>query len=468
MHISEITVNRPVLSIVLSLFVVLIGLASYDKLTIREYPDVDRPVITVKTVYTGASSKVIERDITEIIEDSLSGISGIREITSESRDELSKIRIEFNLDTDIDSAANDVRDKVSRILPLLEDSMSPRIAKSDSDARAIMWIGFSSDILSSIQLNDYLERNVVDRLSIQPGVASITIGGERKYSLRVWIDPEEVSARNLTISEIIKAIKNENIEKGAGRFTSEQREIGLKLDSKLKSIEEYKKIVIRHTDKSKIYLSDVARIEIGPESDRGFLRANKKSAIGLGIVRQTKSNVLDVANAIKVELENIRPSLPENIDMSIGYDQSKFVKESINEIRFALTVSMILVILIIYYFLSSKTATIIPAVTIPISIVGTFFIIYIFGYSLNVLTFLALVLAIGLIVDDSIVVMENIKRRIENGENQYEASINGAKQITFVVIATTLVLGKRFPPHPLWAGKQADYSLNSELCCHLQ
>ncbi len=454
MHISEITVNRPVLSIVLSLFVVLIGLASYDKLTIREYPDVDRPVITVKTVYTGASSKVIERDITEIIEDSLSGISGIREITSESRDELSKIRIEFNLDTDIDSAANDVRDKVSRILPLLpEDSMSPRIAKSDSDARAIMWIGFSSDILSSIQLNDYLERNVVDRLSIQPGVASITIGGERKYSLRVWIDPEEVSARNLTISEIIKAIKNENIEKGAGRFTSEQREIGLKLDSKLKSIEEYKKIVIRHTDKSKIYLSDVARIEIGPESDRGFLRANKKSAIGLGIVRQTKSNVLDVANAIKVELENIRPSLPENIDMSIGYDQSKFVKESINEIRFALTVSMILVILIIYYFLSSKTATIIPAVTIPISIVGTFFIIYIFGYSLNVLTFLALVLAIGLIVDDSIVVMENIKRRIENGENQYEASINGAKQITFVVIATTLVLVSVFLPLSFMGGK---------------
>lgn len=454
MHISEITVNRPVFAAVLSLFVVLIGLASYDKLTIREYPDIDRPVVTVTTIYTGASSKILERDVTEIIEDSLSGISGIREITSESRDELSKIRIEFTLETNLDTAANDVRDKVSRIAALLPDEAdNPRIAKSDSDARAIMWIGFSSDILTSIQLNDYLDRNIVDRLSIQPGVASITIGGERKYSIRIWMDPEQIASRQLTIVDVIRAIKNENIERGAGRFESSEREVGLKLDSKLKSLEEYNKIVIRHFGDSKIILSDVAKIEIGPESERGFLRANKKSAIGLGIVRQTKSNVLDVANNIKEELELIRPSLPESIDMSIGYDQSKFVNESIYEIRFALTVSMILVILIIYYFLSSKAATIIPAITIPISIIGTFFIIHIFGYSLNVLTFLALVLAIGLIVDDSIVVMENIKRRIENGEDNYTAAINGAKQITFVVIATTLVLVSVFLPLSFMGGK---------------
>jgi multidrug efflux pump len=454
MHISETTVNRPVFAAVLSLFVILIGLASYDKLTIREYPDIDRPVVTVTTIYTGASSKILERDVTEIIEDSLSGISGIREITSESRDELSKIRIEFTLETNLDTAANDVRDKVSRIAALLpNEADNPRIAKSDSDARAIMWIGFSSDILTSIQLNDYLDRNIVDRLSIQPGVASITIGGERKYSIRIWMDPEQIASRQLTIVDVIRAIKNENIERGAGRFESSEREVGLKLDSKLKTLEEYNKIVIRHFGDSKIILSDVARIEIGPESERGFLRANKKSAIGLGIVRQTKSNVLDVANNIKEELELIRPSLPESIDMSIGYDQSKFVNESIYEIRFALTVSMILVILIIYYFLSSKAATIIPAITIPISIIGTFFIIHIFGYSLNVLTFLALVLAIGLIVDDSIVVMENIKRRIENGEDNYTAAINGAKQITFVVIATTLVLVSVFLPLSFMGGK---------------
>ena len=453
MHISEATVKRPVLAAVLSLFVVLIGLTSYDKLTIREYPDIDRPVVTVTTVYTGASSKILERDVTEIIEDSLSGISGIREITSESRDELSKIRIEFTLETNLDTAANDVRDKVARVAAVLpEEADSPRIAKSDSDARAIMWIGFSSDILTSIQLNDYLDRNIVDRLSIQPGVASITIGGERKYSVRIWMDPEQITSRDLTIIDVIAAIKKENIERGAGRFESIDREIGLKLDSKLTTLNEYNKIVIKHHGDSKIYLSDVARIEIGPESERGFLRANK-SAIGLGIVRQTKSNVLDVANNIKAELERIRPSLPESIDMTIGYDQSKFVNESISEIRFALTVSMLLVILIIYYFLSSKTATIIPAVTIPISIIGTFFIIYIFGYSLNVLTFLALVLAIGLIVDDSIVVMENIKRRIENGEENFTASINGAKQITFVVIATTLVLVSVFLPLSFMGGK---------------
>ncbi len=454
MHISEVTVNRPVFAAVLSLFVILIGLASYDKLTIREYPDIDRPVVTVTTIYTGASSKILERDVTEIIEDSLSGISGIREITSESRDELSKIRVEFTLETNLDTAANDVRDKVSRIAALLPaDADNPRIAKSDSDARAIMWIGFSSDILTSIQLNDYLDRNIVDRLSIQPGVASITIGGERKYSIRIWMDPEQIASRQLTIVDVIRAIKNENIERGAGRFESTEREVGLKLDSKLKTLDEYSKIVIRHFGDSKILLSDVAKIEIGPESERGFLRANKKSAIGLGIVRQTKSNVLDVANNIKDELELIRPSLPESIDMSIGYDQSKFVNESINEIRFALTISMILVILIIYYFLSSKAATIIPAITIPISIIGTFFIIHVFGYSLNVLTFLALVLAIGLIVDDSIVVMENIKRRIENGEDNYTAAINGAKQITFVVIATTLVLVSVFLPLSFMGGK---------------
>ena len=454
MHISEVTVNRPVFAAVLSLFVILIGLASYDKLTIREYPDIDRPVVTVTTIYTGASSKILERDVTEIIEDSLSGISGIREITSESRDELSKIRVEFTLETNLDTAANDVRDKVSRIAALLpDDADNPRIAKSDSDARAIMWIGFSSDILTSIQLNDYLDRNIVDRLSIQPGVASITIGGERKYSIRIWMDPDQIASRQLTIVDVIRAIKNENIERGAGRFESNEREVGLKLDSKLKTLDEYSKIVIRHFGDSKILLSDVAKIEIGPESERGFLRANKKSAIGLGIVRQTKSNVLDVANNIKDELELIRPSLPESIDMSIGYDQSKFVNESINEIRFALTVSMILVILIVYYFLSSKAATIIPAVTIPISIIGTFFIIHVFGYSLNVLTFLALVLAIGLIVDDSIVVMENIKRRIENGEDNYTAAINGAKQITFVVIATTLVLVSVFLPLSFMGGK---------------
>ena len=454
MHISEITVNRPVFAAVLSLFVILIGLASYDKLTIREYPDIDRPVVTVTTIYTGASSKILERDVTEIIEDSLSGISGIREITSESRDELSKIRIEFTLETNLDTAANDVRDKVSRIAALLpEEANNPRIAKSDSDARAIMWIGFSSDILTDIQLNDYLDRNVVDRLSIQPGVASITIGGERKYSIRIWMDPEEIASRQLTIVDVIRAIKNENIERGAGRFESSEREVGLKLDSKLKTLREYSQIVIKHYGDSKILLSDVARIEIGPETERGFLRANKKSAIGLGIVRQTKSNVLDVANNIKKELKLIRPSLPESIDMSIGYDQSKFVNESISEIRFALTISMILVILIIYYFLSSKAATIIPAITIPISIIGTFFVIHIFGYSLNVLTFLALVLAIGLIVDDSIVVMENIKRRIENGEDNYTAAINGAKQITFVVIATTLVLVSVFLPLSFMGGK---------------
>ena len=454
MHVSELTVKRPVLASVISLFLVLIGIISYDKLTIREYPDIDKPVITVSTIYRGASAEIMERDVTQVLEDSISGISDIKEIKSDSKNEFSSIKIEFNLNRDMDSAANDVREKVSRVSSLLpKESNQPRVSKSDTDARAVMWIGFSSDQLSAIELNDYLDRNIIDRLSILPGVASITIGGERKYAIRVWLDPDKMSSRNITVTDILRAINSENIEKPAGRLDSNTRELELQMTSKLSDIKEFENIVLKIVNGSKIRLSDVARLTIGAETDRGFLRANGKNAIGLGIVRQTKSNVLKVTDAVKSEIEKIRPSLPSNIEMKIGYDQSIFVRESINQVRFALFISMLMVIGVIYYFLRSPSATIIPAITIPISVTATFYIIYLLGYSLNVLTFLALVLAIGLIVDDSIVVLENIKRRIDNGESVYDGSILGAKQITFVVIATTIVLISVFLPLSFMEGK---------------
>ena len=454
MHISEITVRRPVLAAVISMFLVLLGLVSYDKLSIREYPDIDKPVVTVSTVYRGASAEIVERDITQILEDSLSGISNIKEIKSESKDEISSIRIEFTLSRDMESAANDVREKVSRALPRLpKDSEQPRVAKSDTDARAILWIGFTSNQLDSIALNDYLDRNIVDRLSILPGVASITVGGERKYAIRIWLDPDKMSSRQITVDDILNAINKENIEKPAGRLDSTDREINIQVKSKLSDISMFNDIVLKNYGDKKIRLGDVAEIIIGAESDRGFLRANNENAIGLGVVRQTKSNVLKVASAIKNELDLIRPTLPNNINMFVGYDQSIFVNESIYEVRFALLISILMVIGVIYYFLSSPAATFIPAITIPVSLISTFYVIYILGYSLNVLTFLALVLAIGLIVDDSIVVLENIKRRIENGEKSFNASIEGAKQITFVVIATTLVLVSVFLPLSFMGGK---------------
>ena len=454
MHVSELTVKRPVLASVISLFLVLIGIISYDKLTIREYPDIDKPVITVSTIYRGASAEIMERDVTQVLEDSISGISDIKEIKSDSRNEFSSIKIEFNLNRDMDSAANDVREKVSRVSSLLpKESNQPRVSKSDTDARAVMWIGFSSNQLSAIELNDYLDRNIIDRLSILPGVASITIGGERKYAIRVWLDPDKMSSRNITVTDILRAINSENIEKPAGRLDSNTRELELQMTSKLSDINEFENIVLKIVNGSKIRLSDVARLTIGAETDRGFLRANGKNAIGLGIVRQTKSNVLKVTDAVKSEIEKIRPSLPSNIEMKIGYDQSIFVRESINQVRFALFISMLMVIGVIYYFLRSPSATVIPAITIPISVTATFYIIYLLGYSLNVLTFLALVLAIGLIVDDSIVVLENIKRRIDNGESVYDGSILGAKQITFVVIATTIVLISVFLPLSFMEGK---------------
>ena len=454
MHVSELTVKRPVLASVISLFLVLIGIIAYDKLTIREYPDIDKPVITVSTIYRGASAEIMERDVTQVLEDSISGISDIKEIKSDSKNEFSSIKIEFNLNRDMDSAANDVREKVSRVSSLLpKESNQPRVSKSDTDARAVMWIGFSSDQLSAIELNDYLDRNIIDRLSILPGVASITIGGERKYAIRVWLDPDKMSSRNITVTDILRAINSENIEKPAGRLDSNTRELELQMTSKLSDINEFENIVLKIVNGSKIRLSDVARLTIGAETDRGFLRANGKNAIGLGIVRQTKSNVLKVTDAVKSEIEKIRPSLPSNIEMKIGYDQSIFVRESINQVRFALFISMLMVIGVIYYFLRSPSATVIPAITIPISVTATFYIIYLLGYSLNVLTFLALVLAIGLIVDDSIVVLENIKRRIDNGESVYDGSILGAKQITFVVIATTIVLISVFLPLSFMEGK---------------
>ena len=454
MHISDITVRRPVLAAVISMFLVLIGLVSYDKLSIREYPDIDKPVVTVSTVYRGASSEIVERDITQVLEDSLSGISNIKEIKSTSKDEISQIRVEFNLSRDMESAANDVREKVSRAIPRLpKDSEQPRVAKSDTDARAILWIGFTSEQLDSIALNDYLDRNIIDRLSILPGVASITVGGERKYAIRIWLDPDKMSSRQITVDDVLNAINKENIEKPAGRLDSVDREIGIQVKSKLSDMNMFNDIVIKTYDDRKIRLGDVAEIIIGAESDRGFLRANNENAIGLGVVRQTKSNVLKVASAIKKELDLIRPTLPSNIDMFVGYDQSVFVDESISEVRFALLISMLMVIGVIYYFLASPAATFIPTITIPVSLISTFYVIYALGYSLNVLTFLALVLAIGLIVDDSIVVLENIKRRIENGEKAFEASIEGAKQITFVVIATTLVLVAVFLPLSFMGGK---------------
>ena len=454
MHVSELTVKRPVLASVISLFLVLIGIISYDKLTIREYPDIDKPVITVSTIYRGASAEIMERDVTQVLEDSISGISDIKEIKSDSKNEFSSIKIEFNLNRDMDSAANDVREKVSRVSSLLpKESNQPRVSKSDTDARAVMWIGFSSDQLSAIELNDYLDRNIIDRLSILPGVASITIGGERKYAIRVWLDPDKMSSRNITVTDILRAINSENIEKPAGRLDSNTRELELQMTSKLSDVSDFENIVLKIVNGSKIRLSDVARLTIGAETDRGFLRANGKNAIGLGIVRQTKSNVLKVTDAVKSEIEKIRPSLPSNIEMKIGYDQSIFVRESINQVRFALFISMLMVIGVIYYFLRSPSATVIPAITIPISVTATFYIIYLLGYSLNVLTFLALVLAIGLIVDDSIVVLENIKRRIDNGEKVYDGSILGAKQITFVVIATTIVLISVFLPLSFMEGK---------------
>ncbi len=447
MILSDVSIKRPVFATVISLMLVVLGLAAFLKLAIREYPAIDPPIVSVTTIYKGASNEVMESRITELIESTVAGIEGVKTITSQSREERSQVSIEFRLDRDVDAAAADVRDRVARIQSRLPDGADlPIVAKVDSDARAILWFTLSSDRQSQMELTDYARRYLVDRLSIVPGVASVFISGERRYSMRIWLDRQALAARGLTVDDVEAAIKRQNVELPSGRIESTQRELTVKTDSRLATPEEFRAIVVATRSGYPIRLGEVARVEVGPEDERGELRANGRTAIGMGIVRQSTANTLAVAEGAKAEMERLRPSMAPDINVIIGYDESSFIKQSINEVFHALGVGVVLVIVVIFLFLRSVRATIIPAVAIPVSIIGSFIILAALDFSLNVLTLLALVLAIGIVVDDAIVVLENIHRRVEEGEPPLLAAVRGARQIAFAVISTTLTLIAVFVP----------------------
>ncbi len=447
MFLPRISIQRPVLATVMSLLLVLIGIISYQRLSVREYPKIDIPVVSVRTVYKGASAEIIESQITKPLEDSLAGIEGIRTIKSSSREEVSQITVEFILERNPDEAANDVRDRVARVRGVLPDvADEPVVSKIDADANAIIWIAFSSQRHDALEITDYARRHVVDRLQVLPGVASVIIGGDRQYAMRVWLDRNRLAAYQLTPLDVETALKNQNLEVPSGRIESNQREFTVLMKSDLQTPEQFNNIIIRNVNGYPVRLRDVGNAEQGAADERNAVRVNGNPAVGLGIVKQSTANTLEVGRAVKAELPKINASLPAGMQLKVAFDTSLFIDESINSVYHAIAEALVLVVLVIFFFLRSWRATLIPFVTIPVSLIGSFIFLYAMHFSINILTLLGLVLAIGLVVDDAIVILENIHRRIEHGMKPYQAALEGSSEIAFAVIAMTLTLAAVFAP----------------------
>ncbi|MDP4547853.1 efflux RND transporter permease subunit [Marinobacter sp. MDS2] len=453
MVLSDISIKRPVFATVLSLLIVVFGLSALFGLPVREYPDIDPPVVSVSTEYTGAAAEVVDSQITQVIEGSISGIEGIRSIESSTEQGESRTNIEFNTSRDIDVAANDVRDAVSRILNRLPDEADPPVVrKADSDARPMMWVTLTSEVWDAAELSDFADRVLSDRFSVLDGVADVRIGGERRYAIRVWLDREKLAARNITVAEVEQALRANNVELPAGSVDSATRNFTVRAEGRLSTVDEFRNLVVRRDGNDLLRLGEVANVNMGVESDVGRLRASGRTAIGMGIIRQSKANTVAVSDAVKAELESIRETLPPEVSISESYDESIFIRASIKEVLITLAISVSLVILVIFLFLRSWRATLIPAVTIPVAVIGAFIGLGFLGFSINVLTLLAVILAIGLVVDDAIVMLENIQRRIDEGEPPLLAAYHGAKQVAFAVIATTLTLVAVFVPISFMGG----------------
>ena len=452
--LSDLAIRRPVTTIVASLLIVTAGFAALQSIPIRELPDVDSSVVTVTTRYQGASPQVIDTDITEVIESSVSGVSGIESITSQSRRGRSQTVIEFRPGRNIDEAANDIRDAVGRARGRLPDEIDdPVVVKSDSDADPVMRIAVSSSRHTPEQITDYVERYIVDRLSTLDGVASIDIRGQRRYAIRIWLDRRAMAARNLTVSDVQTAISRSNLELPAGDITSTQRMLEIRLDGRLSTPEDFQNIVLREVDGYPVRLSDVASIEKGVENDDLIVRANGRNAVGMQVLRQSQANTMDISNRVRAEIKTISETLPEGMEIIIGSDDALFISASIREVLIALGISLLLVVGVIILFLRSFKTALVPIVTIPVALIGCMAVIYALGFSINVITLLALLLAIGLVVDDAIVVLENIKRRVENGESAWTAAVKGTKQVTFAVLATSVTLIAAFIPISLLEGQ---------------
>ena len=447
MSLFEFCIRRPVFSTVLSLVLVLLGIVSYGRLTVREYPNVDEPVVSVSTSYPGASATIVESQITQVLEGSIAGIAGIDALESTSRAETSRITVRFLSNVDPDVAASDVRDRVSRVrrrLPV--EVQEPTIAKVEADAQAILNLVFTSDRMNALEITDYVDRFVLDRLKNLNGVADVTIYGERRYAMRIWIDRERLAAFNLTIQDLESALKAQNVELPSGRIESRDREFAVLSRTGLVTPEQFRNIVIKIADSHQVKLGEVARVELGAADERRDSRYDGKPAITVGVIKQAVANPLDVSNAVRKVMPEINQSLPQGLSATIGNDSAVFIDRSISAVYHTIGEAILLVVLVIIFFLRSMRASLIPIVTIPISLIATFTLLFAMGFTINTLTLLAMVLAIGLVVDDAIVVLENIYRRIEHGMQPIPAAIEGTKEIGFAVIAMTLTLAAVYAP----------------------
>lgn len=458
MRLSELCIRRPVFATVLSLTVMLIGLVSYMRLSVREYPKIDEPVVTVETTYRGASAEIIESQVSKILEDSLAGIEGVDVITSISRQENSQISVRFKLERNADSAASDVRDRVSRVRAKLPaDIDEPVIAKVEADANPIIWIAFSSDKHSALEVTDVANRIVKPRLQTLPGAADVRIFGDRKFAMRIWLDPERLVAYKITPQEVEDALRKQNVEIPAGRIESRQREFNVVAETDLATPEEFENVIVKQSSDAKgaypVRVRDLGRVEIGAQSERSTVRFNGKSAVSLGVIKQSTANPLDLSKALRAELPKILKDLPTGMQANFAYDSSIFIDRSIDAVFHTIGEAIILVLLIIFFFLRNFRATLIPLVTIPVSLIGAFALMFMLGFTINTLTLLALVLAIGLVVDDAIVVLENIFRHIEAGMPRTQAALQGAKEIGFAVVAMTITLAAVYAPVAFMTGR---------------
>ena len=448
MFLTDLSIKRPVVATVMSLVLVIFGLITFQEIPTDELPDVQPPVITIQTDYKGASAEIIDTQITQKIEDFVGGTPGLEIIDSFSEDESSRITLTFETSLDLDDVANDVRSSVSRVVDNLpEGAEQPEIFKQSAGMRTTMWLSFNSEDMSDLELTDYADRYLTDTFSTVSGVGRVRLGGEREISLRVWLDPLALASRDLTTQEVEQALREENVEFPAGRIESKDIDLTIKLDKAYKDLNSYKKLPLKRAkDGSIITLDDVARVEVGAESTRTLFKGDGKQVVGIGIYQQSDANTISVAKGIKEKIQEIKPSLPPGTTLEVSFDRSNYIKAAIKEVYKTLIIALVLVTIIIYLFLGNIRALIVPIVALPVSLISTFLAIYIFDFSINLFTLMALVLAIGIVVDDAIVMLENIVRRIELGESPLVAAYKGAKQVSFAIIATTVVLVAVFVP----------------------